>query len=307
MFSAFWAWRESIACLRTYIQENTDNFREWNLCGICSSIDMSPPLQTLKNWQSWRSLRIKNSLWQDLSQIKPDGTTLGGWTFGVMKRGGRWGREQNGLLYGAIFPFLSVIPLSLDKHSRTHEILQLCGPYWETKDQSWRTVLDLTEQSFNKTWTGISLALYVLQCLLPPSLTVSHSLPCIFCKSRPGVFTAPPKWQNDWVMYECNSACCDVSYIMWEVRRCSRFHVCCKPTDRETLEMHCARWDVSTAVKPTKNVLFAGLRWPNTLAWDAIYCRYTNQEIRRLFFSVFLGGDYPRSFIIWAQTTVMSV
>lgn len=126
-------------------------------------------------------------------------------------------------------------------------------------------------------WQSKALIKHELVSLLPymycsvsclPPLTVSHSLPCIFCKSRPGVFTAPPKWQNDWVMYECNSACCDVSYIMWEVRRCSRFHVCCKPTDGETLEMHCARWDVSTAVKTNKKM--SCLQAWDMLAWDAI-------------------------------------
>ncbi len=55
--------------------------------------------------------------------------------------------------------------------------------------------------------------------------------------------------------------------------------------------------------KPTKNVLFAGLRWPNTLAWDAITA---GTQIKRCVggFVLFLGGDSPRSFIIWEQTTV---
>lgn len=103
----FWAWRESIACLRTYIQENTDNFREWNLCGICSSIDMSPhpPLQTLKNWHVLKVTEDKEQFVTDRLRSNLMGRPLGGWTFGVMKRGGRWGREQNGLAVRCNLPF----------------------------------------------------------------------------------------------------------------------------------------------------------------------------------------------------------
>lgn len=122
----FWAWRESIACLRTYIQENLDHFRgTWNLCGICSSIDTSPhpPYGRLRTDRSWRSPRIKkrsgravsNQTWRDAPW--EDGHLVL-WE-GV---GGGDGNKKLAWLYGAIFPFLSVFPLSLDKHSRTPEI-----------------------------------------------------------------------------------------------------------------------------------------------------------------------------------------
>ncbi len=40
-------------------------------------------------------------------------------------------------------------------------------------------------------------------------------------------------------------------------------------------------------LKPTKNVLFAGLRWPNTLAWDAITAGTQIKRSVGCFFSVF--------------------
>lgn len=64
-----------------------------------------PPLQTLKNWHVLKVTEDKEQFVTDRLRSNLMGRPLGGWTFGVMKRGGRWGREQNGLAVRCNLPF----------------------------------------------------------------------------------------------------------------------------------------------------------------------------------------------------------
>lgn len=81
-----------------------------------------PPYIRLRTDTSWRSPRIKNSLWPTVSdQTWRDDPWEDGHLVLWKGAGGGDGNKM-AWLYSAIFPFLSVIPLSLDKHSRTPEI-----------------------------------------------------------------------------------------------------------------------------------------------------------------------------------------
>lgn len=183
-------------------------------------------------------------------------------------RGGWWGagkQTENTImwiawLYGAIFHFFWVLPSPWKSIPGLHNS-EIFTPLWsllsnckDRRDPNERfyCIKDCTgpkRQSFNKRWTCIFLALCILQS--PPPLFPP-------CNSRHEIFTAPSN-DSDWVMCECNSACCDESDIMWALEArlndtCALLH----GADRglrlhhvlrhglmwQTLEMHSARPDV---------------------------------------------------------------
>ncbi len=155
-------------------------------------------------------------------------------------------------------------------------------------------------------WLSKALIKHELVSLLPymycslsslPPLTVSYSL-----RARADLvfLQAPPKWQNDWVMYECNSACCDVRGEA--MRSLSR-----------VLQTHRRRdsWDALWTLRclhcssnQQKNVLFAGPEMTKHISMGCHYCRYTNQEIRRVFCSVFRRRFSPELLQSESKTTV---
>lgn len=210
------------------------------------------------------------------------------------------GRTGMAWLYSAIFPFLSVLPLSLDKHSRTPlRFVQLCG---EMKDQSNLNGLYWTWKSKALIKHELVSFLPYMYCSIPPfphRLSFSRA----FSARADVVFTAPPKWQNDWVMYECNSACCDVSYIMWALEAWLHDAVE-RPTDRQT-ERHlrcAAHADMSllllpfAELKPTKmSCSFIRPEMTKHLSMGCHYFRYTNQEKSRVLF----GSDSFLGAVVW--------
>lgn len=136
-------------------------------------------LPTLKN--SHQGMLHDSKVTEDKEQF--------GSSRGVGRLGVFWtGRTGMAWLYSAIFPFLSVLPLSSDKHSRTPlRFVQLCG---ETKDRSNLNGLYWTWKSEALIKHELVSFLPYMYCSIPPFPHRLSFSPCIFCKSRRGFYSS---------------------------------------------------------------------------------------------------------------------